>query len=149
MSVSFRNVDVDPTASPDQWPFEAVLTALERGSLSDWHKLASAIRRWPWGPCAQAVQTIVSWGEHWGVDAVFADLIADARHDADQEAARAFGRRCHEVRTRLGLTMREFAPMLGTSASRLSTYESGAVAPSIAVAARLDRVALLTVAKHR
>ncbi len=122
MTVLFRNVDVDPTADPDDWPFETILTVVERGMVSDWRRLTAAIRASPWGPCARAVQQISSWGEHFGTDALFAERI-------------------RAVRLALGLSLRELAPMIGTSASRLSSYESGQVAPTVNILGRLDFVA--------
>ena len=50
MTVLFRNLDFNPTAPIDSWPAEAIETIIDRGSLSDWHRLADAIRRNPWGP---------------------------------------------------------------------------------------------------
>lgn len=141
MTVHFRNVEVAPGAPPDRWPFEAVLAAVERGFLSDWRILAAAIRDQPWGPCAQAVETIVSWRENYGVDDLLARVLARARADADAESCRRYGERIRAVRASLGLSQREFAPLIGTSASRLSSYENGTVAPSVALLGRIDRVA--------
>jgi hypothetical protein len=141
MSVRFRNVDVDPTTDPDGWPFEAVLAVIDRGTISNWRRLAATIRRYPWGPLARAVETIVSWEEYYGVDALFADVIAGARSAADAEARRAYGAWIRSVRERSGMTLREFAPLVGTSAPRLSSYESGRVAASAGFLGRVDRVA--------
>ncbi len=52
MTAHFRNVDFDCTAPLDRWPAEAIETLLDRGSLSDWRRLADAIRHNPWGPAA-------------------------------------------------------------------------------------------------
>lgn len=139
MSVAFRNVDVEPDAEPDAWPFEAVLAAIERGSLQDWRRLVAAIRAQPWGPCAQAVDTITGWGEHGGLDTLLGGWIQRARAEADDEAVREAGLRLRAVRSGLGLTQREFAPLLGTSAQRLSSYENGRVAPSVAFLGRVER----------
>ena len=48
MTTTFRNVDVDPASPVDEWPAEAIETLMDRGSLSDWRRLAEAIRRNPW-----------------------------------------------------------------------------------------------------
>lgn len=141
MSVRFRNVDVDPAADPDSWPFEAILAVIERGVLSDWRHLASTIRANPWGPSARAVEEIVSWNESYGTDRLFEAIIERARDEADAASRRDYGQRIRAVRTTLGLTMREFAPLIGTSPARLASYESGKVAPTANLLGRVDRIA--------
>ena len=64
----FRNVSVDIAAPVEQWPHEAIETLLDRGSLSDWRRLARRIRDDPWGPVARSVEAIAEWDEHYGVD---------------------------------------------------------------------------------
>ena len=53
MALAFRNVDVSPDDPVVEWPLEAIQTALERGGLSHWRRLASTIRAQPWGPVAR------------------------------------------------------------------------------------------------
>lgn len=139
MTARFRNVDVT-SPDPEEWPFEAVLAAIERGTLSDWRLLAATIRANPWGPCARAVETITGWKENYGVDRLLEGIIKRARDDADAESRREYGARIREVRTTLGMTMRQFAPLIGTSAARLASYESGKVAPTANILGRVDRL---------
>ena len=75
MTVAFRNVDFDPASPLDNWPAEAIETVMDRGSLSDWRRLADAIRHNPWGPAARTVEAIAGWGEHYGVDALMTSVI--------------------------------------------------------------------------
>ena len=140
MTVQFRNVDIDPTADPDDWPFEAILTVVERGMVSDWRLLAIAIRANPWGPCARAVEQIASWGENYGADRLFADVVGHARSAADAESRRSHGARIRAIRQALGMSLRDLAPLIGTSAQRLSSYESGQVAPTVNLLGRIERV---------
>ena len=87
MTAHFRNVDVDPASDPDTWPFEAVLSAIERGALSDWRRLTASVRRDPWGPCARAIDQIVSWREHDSLDSLFDGVLNQLRAVADREDA--------------------------------------------------------------
>lgn len=139
--LAFRNVDDDPATDPDEWPFEGVLAAVERGSLTDWRRLAAVIAANPWGPCARAVEDIAGWGENGGLDALFVDLIGAARRRVDDESCRRYGERIRQIRRALGMSQRQFAPLIGTSAQRLSSYENGRVAPSTVVLGRVDRLA--------
>lgn len=137
----FRNVDVDVGAPVDTWPAEAIETLIDRGSLSDWRRLSEAIRANPWGPAARTAENVVSWGEHYGVDALIAEVIRDSRAQLDQAARRRYAARIRRWRQKTGLSLRAFARLVGTSASRLSDYERGKVAPTTDVLGRIEQVA--------
>ncbi len=92
----FRNVDVDPSRPLDEWPAEAIEILMDRGVCSDWRRLTRAIRDSPWGPAARTAENIAGWGEHYGVDVLVLDTIADAR----RHAARSPGREPTEVTRR-------------------------------------------------
>jgi len=141
MTTGFRNVDFDPTAPMDRWPAEAIETVVDRGSLSDWRRLADAIRRNPWGPAARTAETVAAWGEHYGVDALMAGVIAHAREDVARRGRSEYAEQIRSWRAQTGLTLREFARIAGTSASRLSDYENAKVAPTTDVLGRLRHVA--------
>lgn len=136
----FRNIDVDPTTDPDTWPFEAVATVVTRGGLTDWRRLVAAIDQNPWGPCARAVATITSWGEEEGVDVLLGEAVRRARERVDAESRRRFGARLRAARVAAGLSLRDLAPLIGTSAQRLSAYETGRTAPTVHILGRIERV---------
>ncbi len=138
---SFRNVEVDPSAPLADWPAEAIEIVMDRGSMTDWRRLVAAIRRSPWGVVARTVATIAEWGEHSGVDALMLNAIETSRTDFDRAVRMKYANRIRAWRHAAGLTQREFASAAGTSASRLSDYENGKVAPTTDVLGRLERVA--------
>jgi DNA-binding transcriptional regulator YiaG len=141
VSVHFRNVDFDSTAPIDRWPAEAIETVIDRGALSDWRGLAEAIRRNPWGPAARTTETVIAWGEHYGVDALMAGVIRHAREEVARRGRSEYAAQIRAWRAQTGLTLREFARAAGTSASRLSDYENAKVAPTTDVLGRLSHVA--------
>ncbi|HYB24401.1 MAG TPA: helix-turn-helix transcriptional regulator [Solirubrobacteraceae bacterium] len=141
MSVQFRNLDFDRSQPLDCWPAEAIETVIDRGSLSDWRQLAGAIRRNPWGPAARTAETVVGWGEHYGVDALIAGVIRHAREEVTQRGRVVYAEQIRAWRTQTGMTLRQFAQAAGTSASRLSDYENAKVAPTTDVLGRLSHVA--------
>jgi DNA-binding transcriptional regulator YiaG len=141
MTLHFRNLDFDPTAPMDQWPAEAIEILIDRGALSDWRRLAEAIRRQPWGPAARTAETVVAWGEHYGVDALIANVIARAREEVAQRGRAEYAAQIRAWRKQTGMTLRQFALAAGTSASRLSDYEHAKVAPTTDVLGRLGHVA--------
>jgi DNA-binding transcriptional regulator YiaG len=141
MTVQFRNLDFDPTEPMDRWPAEAIETAMDRGSLSDWRELAEAIRGNPWGPAARTAETVAGWGEHYGVDALMIGVIRHARERVTLEGRAEYAAQIRAWRTQTGMTLRQFARAAGTSASRLSDYENAKVAPTTDVLGRLSHVA--------
>jgi ribosome-binding protein aMBF1 (putative translation factor) len=88
----------------------------------------------------QAVETIASWGELGSFDEMFAETLRRARADADRATARRYGAWIRDVRRSLGMSLREFAPRIGTSASRWSSYEQGTVTPGGAIIRRVERL---------
>ncbi len=141
MSTRFRNVDVDTVEPVDAWPAEAIETVLDRGTLSDWRRVADGIRTNPWGPAARTVENITAWGEHYGVDSLMRNVLQSARRDFDARGRETYAARIRQVRTGTGLSLRAFARLVGTSASRLSDYENAKVSPTTDVLGRIEQVA--------
>lgn len=139
--LAFRNVDVDPDSEVADWPAEAIETALDRGSLVDWRRIAAEIRRSPWGRVARIVERITGWDEHPGVDALMAVVVEEARRGLTHSGRRRYADSICELRRSTGLGMRDFAKLAGTSASRLSDYENARVAPTTDTLARLHHAA--------
>lgn len=141
MSLRFRNLDFDSALPLDEWPAEAIATVIERGSLSDWRRVATAIRANPWGSAARTTATVISWGENYGVDLLLARVIARAREDLTLRGRAEYATQIREWRATSGMTLRRFALAAGTSASRLSDYEHAKVAPTTDVLGRLRHAA--------
>ncbi len=141
MNLAFRNVDVDPDDPVRYWPTEAVLTALERGGLSHWRRLAAEIRDAPWGPVARRVEAALAATRPYGVAQLMEDVIAHARAAAEDGERATVAAEVTQLVAASGLSRTEFARAIGTSASRLSTYASGRVTPSAALMVRMRTVA--------
>ncbi|MGH3844347.1 MAG: helix-turn-helix domain-containing protein [Pseudonocardiaceae bacterium] len=141
MSLVFRNIDVSPEDPVEVWPTEAIVTALERGGLSHWRRLAAAIGDDPWGPVARQVEEALEVSRPYGVAVVMEDLLATARKRAGRAERAEVAAEITRLLAASGMTRAEFAAAIGTSASRLSTYLSGQVTPSAALLVRMRRVA--------
>lgn len=139
MTVSFRNVDVPSGTPPGSWPYEAIATTIERGLIGDWAVLTRAIRREPWGPVARMVEEYLSREHPPGVGPLLERAISGARVEAEAAERAEVAHEVDDLVRRSGLTSREFAERIGTSASRLSTYRAGKVMPSAALMARMRR----------
>ncbi len=140
MKLAFRNTDASPADPVQTWPFEATLTALERGGLSDWRRLAAAIRAEPWGRVTRSVEQAVAISRPFGISEVILDVVADARRAAEAEERAEVAAEVRELVAASGRTQAQFAADLGTSPSRLSTYATGTVVPSAAFMVRMRRL---------
>ena len=140
-TLTFRNVDVSPATPVSAWPLEAIQTALERGGLADWRRLAAATQAEPWGPVARRVEEVLAYSRPYGVAAAFERAIAQSRAAAEAAEREAVAVEIRGLVDRSGLSQAKFASRIGTSASRLSTYVGGKVTPSAALLLRMRRVA--------
>lgn len=141
MVVFFRNIDVDPSAPVEEWPYEAIVTVIERGGIRDWVMLTQAIDRDPWGPVSRQVEEYLTYSSPQGVGPLLQRAIVRAR---DAEEARERSAVATEIAALVGasgLSAEDFASRIGTSRSRLSTYRNGRVVPSAAMLLRMRRVA--------
>ena len=139
MSVAFRNVDVDPDAPVDSWPYEAIVTVIERGAIGDWLLLTRAIDADPWGVVARQVEEYLGYESPYGVGPLLERAIARARRQAEESERAEVAREVAELIERSGLTTADLAHRVGTSRSRLSTCRSGSVVPSAAMLVRIRR----------
>jgi DNA-binding transcriptional regulator YiaG len=136
-ALAFRNVDASPDDPVGDWPLEAIQTALERGGLSHWRRLAEAVRADPWGRVARAIEEVLAYSRPYGVAPLMERVVARARAAAEASEREAVAAEVAKLIEASGLTRAEFASRIGTSASRLSTYATGKVTPSAALLVRM------------
>lgn len=142
--LKFRNVEFDRSQPIADWPAEAIETILDRGSLTDWRSLAAEIRRSPWGRVARIADEAIRWDAHGSIDVLFGAALQAARASVALDARRAEAARLREMRAESGLSLRAFASLAGTSASRLSDYENAKVAPTSDTIGRLEHAATVS-----
>jgi DNA-binding transcriptional regulator YiaG len=140
--LAFRNVDASPDYPVSEWPQEAIQTALERGDLSHWRRLAATIQAEPWGPVARRVEEVLTYSRPYGVAEAMERVITRAREAVERAERDAVAAEVETLVQESGLSRAKFASSIGTSASRLSTYATGKVTPSAALLVRMRQVAL-------
>lgn len=138
-TLAFRNVDASPDDSVSEWPQEAVQTALERGGLSHWRRLAKSIQAGPWGPVTRRVEEALTYSRPYGIAEAMERVIEQARKAAEISERQAVAAEVDALVRESGLSRAEFASRIGTSTSRLSTYVTGKVIPSAALVVRMRR----------
>lgn len=142
----FRNIDVDPDAPVEDWGFEGLLSAVDRGGFRDWQKVVAAFRRDPWGPVARVLEReVFEVAESSGVVGAMRTALGIARAEMQATEQQAVAAGLEELFQCSGMTRAQFADRLGTSQSRLSTYLSGKVTPSASLMVRARSI----VAKSR
>ncbi len=141
MALKFRNVDALPTDPVSTWPYEALVTAIERGLVPDWHPIFDELKRDPWGPVSRKIERYLSYAPVDGFTTLFRLAIERARGNAENRERAEVAERVRAAITASGLTASQFAERVGTSASRLSTYARGSVTPSAHMLLRIERCA--------
>jgi transcriptional regulator with XRE-family HTH domain len=141
-ALKFRNITASPDDPVDTWPFEGILAAVERGTLPDWRRLATAILADPWGPVAQQVLEAVRLSCPYGTAELLEGVVHRARKLAADSEREDVASEVRSLVGRSGLSKQDFAERIGTSRSRLSTYMSGKVVPSAALMVRMRRATL-------
>lgn len=140
-ALTFRNIDPSPADPVSDWPTEAIQTALERGALSDWRRLAAAVNTEPWGTIARQMEEVLGYSRPYGIAEAMERVIARARTKAERSEREQVAQEVNRLIEKSGLTRAEFASRIGTSTSRLSTYVTGRVTPSAALLVRMLRLA--------
>lgn len=137
----FRNVEAHPSDPVETWPFEAVLTAVERGTLADWRRLMEGVRRDPWGGVARDLGQALEVARPYGTAPLLERALERARQERARDERAEVARRVTAAIEASGLDRAAFAERIGTSTSRLSTYATGRVAPSSTLLVRMERLA--------
>lgn len=138
MTLAFRNVAV-PEEAVQSWPYEAIVTSIERGTIGDWARLGRAIGESPWGEVARQVEEHLAYADEPGVTQLLRRRIARARAERELQERAEVAARIRVYVERSGLSRAEFARRVGTSRTRLSTYCTGKVTPSAALMLRMSR----------
>ena len=139
MTVRFRNVEVMGD-DLEAWPYEAIVTLIERGTIGDWARLGRAIGDSPWGSVARQVEEFLAYSQEPAVAALFLRRVAHAREEQARAERDEVAARVRGFVDRSGLSRTEFSEAAGTSRTRLSTYCSGTVAPSAGLLVRMERI---------
>lgn len=140
MTTAFRNVDGSAAMLAEQWPYEALVAAIERGTIRDWLLLIRAIERRPWGSVARRVEQYLGYASPYGVGPLLSRSITRARAAAHARERQLVAAQVRSLVRRSGLSSEEFARAIGTSRSRLSTYASGKVVPAATLLVRMQAV---------
>lgn len=114
---------------------------LETESIADWRALVAPVAANPWGPAADRLVELARQTRRDDVARAVQQFRVVYRERQEQREREYVGLEIRRLVAISGLTQRDFAAYVGTSASRLSTYVSGKVTPSAAMLLRIRRAA--------
>lgn len=135
MALAFRNLKVTPADPVETWGVVGIQTALERGTLQDWHRIAMAAKD-PESEVAQEFEAAAKISDRPAATWWVRRKLEILRASPEKKVTLKLKRYVIES----GLTQSQFAELLGTSGSRLSTYLSGKVAPSAVIMEKSDGI---------
>lgn len=134
--LKFRNIEATPDDEVELWGSEGIVTAIERGSIEHWAKIIRAVKRDPWGDVSLDLEEALEVAQNPGVIATLRTCLLRARENDNARVAR----KVRELVTASGKSRAELAEILGTSRSRLSSYENGHVMPAASVTEKLREI---------
>jgi hypothetical protein len=120
---------------------EQLTELVDDGNLSDWRTGLSAISASPWGPAGADLVVLARRAGRDVVASIIEEYRFIYRAREDRRERETVAREIRRLVALSGMTQRDFAAYVGTSASRLSTYVAGKVTPSAAMLLRIRRAA--------
>ncbi|UMG91150.1 helix-turn-helix transcriptional regulator [Nocardioides sp. TF02-7] len=131
----------DPRPSRRQPWSDHLERLVESHSVADWRALVAPVALNPWGPAADRLVELARRTARDDVARAVQQFQVVYRERQEQREREHVALEIRRLVAISGLTQRDFAAYVGTSASRLSTYISGKVTPSAAMLLRIRRAA--------
>ncbi|MBM7520321.1 helix-turn-helix domain-containing protein [Nocardioides nitrophenolicus] len=120
---------------------EDVLAVFRDGGVPAWRALVAASRAEPWSGVSEEHLKLLDPVAHAAEVSCLRAVSEMIRRIVEDEERAAIAAHIRNAIAETGLTQREFASLVGTSSSRLSTYVTGTVTPSAAMLLRINRAA--------
>jgi hypothetical protein len=135
MPLRFRNLDVTPDDPVALWGFEGMLAAIDRGYSKDWRKLVDAVVAEP--TLRHVLDEARDAAESRSTVALLDEMLSHALRTPAQIALDQLQDAFRGTR----MTQGELAAELGTSRTRLNSYLTGKVTPSMDVLVAVEQIA--------
>jgi len=140
--VMMTGVDVTQPGTPVRTVEDAAaLFSFGAGDLRGWRGQAALLAANPWAPYAADLQHLLEQAGMTVAAQRIEDITQVYRRRLEKHERLQVAQFIRKAVEESGLLQREFAQLVGTSASRLSTYMNGGVTPSAAMLLRIRRVA--------
>jgi DNA-binding transcriptional regulator YiaG len=130
--------DAEPTGRA--WSAEELDTAIRHGDLTQWRQIVVELEADPWGATARRLEKLLGKTYSFGMSKLLGTVLRRARDRVEHAERDQIAADVRAAIARSGMSQAEFASRIGTSQSRLSTYQTGKVIPSAAMMLRIRRV---------
>lgn len=121
------------------WSTAAIREALESGDIATWKRIATALKRDPYGRTARQVEEILA-GARYGISKALWEVLDRARSHLEANERAEVARHVKLLVDRSGLSQPEFASRIGVGADDLTAYLDGTVSPSASLMIRMRRL---------
>jgi hypothetical protein len=123
------------------WPTSAIRDAMESGDLATWQRIATALKRDPYGRTARQVEEVLDTAPSYGISEALAEVLTLSRAQLEADERSEVARDIRAQLDRSGLGHHEFASRIGVSPDMLTSYLQGAVSPTASQMVRMRRLA--------
>lgn len=135
MPLKFRNIEANPDDPVSAWGFEGMLAAIDRGYARDWRKLVAAIAADP------GLREVFDEAKDAAESRSTVLLLEGALARETATPAEQALERLRDAYRGTRMTQAQLAELLGTSRTRLNSYLTGKVTPSMDVLVAVERIA--------
>jgi hypothetical protein len=122
------------------WPTSAIRSVLQAGDIETWKRIASALKRDPYGRTARQVEEVLEGARPYGIAKALWEVLERARVHLEANERAEVARHVGLLIERSGLNQQEFAARIGVAAEDLACYLDGSVSPSAALMIRIRRL---------
>ncbi len=140
-----------PSANPDGgfwesdqpvefWPTAAIRAALQAGDIATWKRIATALKRDPYGRTARQVEEVLEGSRPYGISKALWEVLERARTHLEADERAEVARHVRLLIDRSGLGHQEFASRIGVSADELFAYLDGSTSPPASLMIRMRRL---------
>ncbi len=130
----------DPDQPVEFWPTVAIRSALQGGDIDTWKRIASALKRDPYGRTARQVEEVLEGARPYGIAKALWEVLDRARTHLEANERAEVARHVQLLIDRSGLENQEFASRIGAAPEDLATYLDGSKSPSASLMIRMRRL---------
>lgn len=122
------------------WPTSAIRAALDNDDLSVWQRIATAIKRDPFGRTARQVEEVLETAQPYGVSKALAEVLVRTREHLEANERAEVSRHVRLLLDRSGLGPQEFASRIGVPTGQFNAYLDGSANPPASLMIRIRRL---------
>jgi hypothetical protein len=122
------------------WPTAAIRSALQSGDIETWKRVATALKRDPYGRTARQVEEVLEGTRPYGIAKALWEVLERARTHLEANERAEVARHVRLLMERSGLGQPEFASRIGVAPEDLAAYLDGSASPSASLMIRMRRL---------